>query len=92
MTRATRRSGLVLILLGLLGAGFFVLTDPRLGPPGHEASLGALDWRHWLFVMRGSPDSPIDAAHDATLGTLVGLAGAGAMLLIGLWLLTRRRI
>ena len=80
------------MLLGLLGAGFFVLTDPRLGPAGREVAAGALDWRHWLFVMRGAPDSPIDAAHDATLGTLVGLAGAATMLLIGLWLLTRRRI
>ena len=92
MTRATRRSGLVLMLLGLLGAVFFVLTDPRLGPAGRARAAGALDWRHWLFVMRGSPDSPVDAAHEATLGTLIGLVGAAAMLLIGLWLLTRRRV
>jgi hypothetical protein len=31
MPRDTRRSGLSLVLAGLLGAGFFWLTDPRWG-------------------------------------------------------------
>ncbi len=73
-----RRSGLALILVGLLSIAFFVLTDPRvLGPRA-----AALRWS----------GNPVDAAYDATTGTVLGLAGSLLVVLIGLWLLSRREI
>ena len=92
MARATRRSGVAFLLVGLMGVLFFWLTDPRFGPEGHRQAWGHLDWRHWLFVVRGSPDSLLDAANQALLSTVVGIAGSLALLLVGLWLLTRRSI
>ena len=70
----TRRSALWLILVGLLAGGFFWLTDPRLGPAGRGVA------RYDL----------IDVVHQAAPGTFIGLAGSAAVLLIGLWLMTRR--
>jgi hypothetical protein len=92
MARANRRSGFAFLLVGLLGVLFFWLTDPRFGPGMHRSAAGHLDWRHWLFVLRGSPDNLVDAANQALVSTLVGVAGSLALLLIGLWLLTRRRV
>lgn len=92
MSRANRRSGLAFVVVGMLGAASFWVTDPRLGPAVHRSASGRLDWRHWLFVVRGSPDNLLDAAHQAMLGTLVGIAGSLLLLLLGLWLLTRRRL
>ena len=92
MARATRRSGLAFLLVGLLGVAFFWLTDPRYGPPMHARAAGHLDWRYWLFVLRGSPDNLIDAANQAMVSTVVGVAGCAALVLVGLWLLTRRAI
>jgi hypothetical protein len=92
MARATHRSGLIFLLLGVIGGLFFWATDPRLGPRGHRIALGHMDWRYWLFLLRGSPDSVLDAANHALLSTAVGLAGSVALLLVGLWLLTRRSI
>ncbi|HZK79588.1 MAG TPA: hypothetical protein VFC46_00940 [Humisphaera sp.] len=93
MASATRRSGLTLALLGLLGIAFFWLTDPHFGPNGHAVldSHRHVDWRHWIFVLRGSPDNAVDAANQALTGTLVGIAGSIAILVVGLWLVTRRR-
>jgi hypothetical protein len=34
----------------------------------------------------------IDAANQALVGTLVGMIGSAAVLLLGLWLLTRRTV
>jgi hypothetical protein len=90
MGRSTRRSGLVFLLIGMIGAAFFWATDPRFGPEVHQFGSGRLDWRHWLFLLRGSPGNVIDAANQTMLSTLVGVAGSAALLLIGLWLLTRR--
>ncbi len=70
----TRRSAFLLILAGLLAGGFFYLTDPRLGPVGRTLS------RHDV----------VDAVNQAAPGTFIGLAGSAAVLLIGLWLMTRR--
>jgi hypothetical protein len=63
LIRTTRRSGLTLIVLGLLGAAFFWATDPRYGPrvrPG----LPAYDPRRWVAAVRagGPAANPIDAA------------------------------
>ena len=92
MARANRRSGLAFLLVGVLGAMFFWVTDPRFGPDMHRFAEGNLDWRHWLFVLRGSPDHLVDAANQAVVSTIVGVAGSLALLLVGLWLLTRRRV
>jgi hypothetical protein len=92
MTRATRRSGLVLVVLGVLGGLYFWLTDPRFGPAGHRRPEGAADVRYWLHVARGSPDNVVDAANTAWLVTLVGVAGSLAVLGIGVWLYTRRTV
>jgi hypothetical protein len=72
MTRDTRRSGLSLILAGLLGIVFFWATDPRSG---------------WA---RAANTTVVDAIQEASAGTFVGLAGSAMVLLIGLWLMTRR--
>jgi hypothetical protein len=92
MARATRRSGLTLGFLGLLGLAFFWLTDPHFGPIGrHAADAHArLDWRHWLFTLRGSPDNIVEAANQLRVSTIIGVAGSLAVLLVGLWLVTRR--
>ena len=90
MARSTRRSGFAFLLLGMLGAAFFWATDPRFGPEVHRQAVGQSDWRHWLYLMRGSPDNVIDAANQTTLSTMVGVGGSAALLLVGLWLLTRR--
>lgn len=92
IARATRRSGLAFLLVGLVGALFFWLTDPRYGPPVHQRAVGRMDWRYWVFVLRGSPENVIDAANQAMISTVVGFAGCAALLLVGLWLLTRRAV
>ena len=91
---STPRSGLTLVTLGMLGIAFFWMTDPYFGPEGHRmaAATQRFDWRHLLFVLRGSPDNAVDAANQARLGTCVGLAGSLGVLLTGLWLLTRRKV
>ena len=74
MLTPTRRSGLFLMLAGILGLAFFYLTDPRWG---------------WIG-RRVAGENAIDAVHQLVPGTLVGLAGSGIVLLIGLFLTTRR--
>jgi len=80
MGRSTRRSGLVFLLIGILGGLFFWVTDPKYGPPVHndKEAVGQVDWRHWLFVVRGSPENQVDAANQTMLyaGRLRGLRGA----------------
>lgn len=68
------RSGLTLLIAGLLGIAFFVATDVRYGLA-----------RYWT-------DSRVlvDAAHEAWPGTYVGVAGSALIVLIGVWLMTRR--
>ena len=92
MTRATRRSGAVLVVLGVLGGLYFWLTDPRFGPAGHAKPVGAVDVRYWLHVLRGSPENVVDAANTAWLVTLVGIAGSVTVLGIGVWLMRRRAV
>ena len=92
MTRSTRRSGVILVVLGVLGGLYFWLTDPRFGPAGHDKPQGAADVRYWLHVARGSPENVVDAANAAWLVTLVGIAGSVTMLGIGGWLLSRRTV
>jgi hypothetical protein len=70
----SRRSGLSLVIAGLLGVGFFWATDPRYG------------------LVHPPPQTVIDAANQARIGTVVGVGGSVAVLIIGLWLLTRRPV
>ena len=74
MARDTRRSGLSLIIIGVVGILFFWLTDPRYG---------------WLWPGQRAA-TVVDAIRQATPGTLIGMAGSALVLLIGLWLMTRR--
>jgi hypothetical protein len=91
LTRTTRRSGMTLIVLGLLGAAFFWLTDPHYGPAVGRGA-GWYDPRTWIVTLRGSPSNLIDAANEASVATWVGIAGSVAVVLVGLWLLTRRTV
>ncbi len=73
-----RRSGLILVLMGVGCVGFFILTDPRmLGPRATRVG--------WAPLI-------VDAIYDATPGTALGLVGSGVIVLIGLWLMARRAI
>ena len=72
MEKNVRRSGLTLALVGLVGAMFFWLTDPRFG------------------TARTAGYELIDRVNEARIGTVVGVAGSAIVLLIGLWLMTRR--
>ena len=63
-----------LVIAGLLGIGFFWVTDPRYGLVGKTDQ----------FV--------IDAANQARIGTIVGVVGSAVVLVIGLWLLSRRAV
>jgi hypothetical protein len=72
MDREIRKSGLNLVLAGLLGLLFFWLTDPVHGI-GHKTF-----------------DNPVDAMNEASLGTLAGILGSAFILLLGLWIMTRR--
>jgi len=90
MARATRRSGLSLALLGVAGLLFFYVTDLHFGPAASASAASNLYWRHWLFVLRGSPDNVVEAANELLVSTIIGLAGSLAVLLTGVWLVTRR--
>lgn len=70
----SRRSGLSLVVAGLLGGAFFWLSDPRYG------------------YTHPTGENLVDAANQAQIGSLVGVAGSLAVLIIGLWLLTRRAV
>jgi hypothetical protein len=74
MTRDNKRSGVSLSAAGAVGVLFFWLTDPLWGPLGR-----------WIHA-----DDLIDAINHGRPGTIIGLAGSGIVLLIGLWLMSRR--
>jgi hypothetical protein len=73
MGRGARVSGMGLMIAGIAGAAFFLLTDPKVG---------------WLKSRIS--DNLIDAARTGSIGTYVGLAGSMLVVVIGLWLVTRR--
>jgi hypothetical protein len=74
MPNDNRQSGLRLCLAGIGGGLFFWLTDPR-----------------WGFVGRRiAADDLIDAINQGRPGTLIGLTGSAIVLIIGVWLMTRR--
>ena len=64
------------MLIGMIGAIFFWLTDPRYGL--------ALHWNHG--------ENPIDLANQHLPGTIVGIVGSGLIFLIGVYLVSRRTI
>ena len=92
LTHTTRRSGFTLVVLGLLGAGFFWMTDPRCGWPIGLASAGWYEPRHWLALLRGSSGNMIDAAHESSVTTVIGLGGAALVLMVGVYLMSRRTV
>ena len=68
------RSGLALAILGAIGGAFFALTDPRYG----------------LTRRFTDPGKIVDLANEALPATLIGIIGSAVILLIGVWLMTRR--
>lgn len=70
--------GLLLLLIAVLGAAFILATDPQVVPQGAKVV--------------GWPTNVVDASREAIAGTALGLAGAAAIGLIGLWLLVRKAI
>jgi hypothetical protein len=74
MDREIRRSGLKLAIAGVLGVLFFWLTDPVWG----------------FFKPAHARESPVDAMNEALIGTTVGIVGSAVVLLLGLWIATRR--
>ena len=69
-----RKSVWILAAVGLVGLLFFWLTDPTYG-------LAA----NWLDQRR-----LIDIANELSLGTWVGMSGSLIVMLVGIWLGTRR--
>lgn len=41
-------------------------------------------------IGRKTFDNPVDAMNEAALGTIAGIVGSVAVLLLGLWIMTRR--
>jgi hypothetical protein len=74
--KRVRKSSLSLVVLGALGVAFFYLTDPVFG----------------IEPLKLSGGNVVDVINEATPGTWIGLAGSGAVLLLGLWLMTRRMV
>jgi hypothetical protein len=74
MRRFNRRSGYSLVLVGALGIGYFWITDPRYGM--------ALRWSH--------NENPIDLANWQLPGTVLGIVASAMVLVIGLYLLSRK--
>ncbi|MFT3784647.1 MAG: hypothetical protein QM770_00585 [Tepidisphaeraceae bacterium] len=70
------RQPIMLIIVGLLLAAFYVATDPTLGL---GASLGD-----------GANTNRVDAAHYAWPGTIIGLTGTAVTTVIAAWLTSRR--
>jgi hypothetical protein len=49
-------------------------------------------WSGLALRWGGAAENVIDAANEALVGTFVGIAGSLVVLLIGLWLITRRAV
>ena len=79
----SRRSGLSLILAGLLCGAYFGATDPAVA----TKLSSPLVRRGWVAP---SGENLIDAVNQGRIGTEVGIAGSAVVLLIGAYLLTRR--
>jgi len=74
MSRFNRRSGYSLVIVGILGIAFFWITDPRYGL--------ALRWDR--------TENPIDLANWHFPGTVLGITASALVLVIGLYLLSRK--
>ena len=82
----------MLVVLGLLAAGFFWLTDPRCKWLTGMASAGWYNPRHWLALLRGPSGNMVDAARESSVVTLIGLGGAALVLIVGVYLMSRRTV
>ena len=69
------KSALLLILLGFAGGLFFWLTDPTIGI---------------AYRLMDDTVNRIDAANQARLGTVIGLAGNAICVIVGLFNIWRR--
>ncbi len=87
MDKEIRKSGLNLALAGALGVLFFWLTDPVWGVAGMGRKLSL---KPAQAEAAGAVSNPIDSMNEAMIGTTVGVAGSGAVLMFGLWIATRR--
>lgn len=67
MTRDTRRSGVSLILVGMAGCAFFVLTDPRWSPFRGDASPTVID-----AIRQAGPGTLVGLVGSAVVA-LIGL-------------------
>lgn len=73
-----KRSGMMLVIAGLLVLVFFLITDAALMPG-------------WMEKV-GWGRNQVDAVTDARWGTLIGVIGSVAIICSGVWLLVRRSI
>jgi hypothetical protein len=55
-------------------------------------SAGWYSPRHWLALLRGSAGNMIDAARESALVTEIGLSGAALVLMVGIYLMSRRTV
>jgi hypothetical protein len=88
-----RRPSLLLTLAGVGSAIFFLLTDPRAGVARYVTGVAPIsESSHpfFAFIRKFFGESTVDAVHQSTIPTLVGLLGSAVITLIGLRLMTRK--
>lgn len=73
-----KRSGMMLVVAGLLVLVFFLATDAAIMPAWMEK----LGWGR----------NQVDAVTDSRWGTAIGVVGSLAVIVTGLWLLVRRSV
>lgn len=73
MASGTRRSGLSLVVIGIMGVLFFLFTDPHYG---------------WLS-RPGAGGNLIDHANEMFVGTVVGIVASLVIFMTGVWLMSR---
>lgn len=73
-----KRSGMMLVIAGLLVLVFFLATDAAIMP----AWADNVGWSR----------NQVDAVTDARWGTIIGVSGSVVIVITGLWLLIRRSV
>lgn len=73
-----KRSGMVLVIAGLLVLVFFLATDAAMMP----AWIEKIGWGR----------NQVDAVTDSRWGTIIGVIGSLAVICTGMWLLVRRSV
>lgn len=67
-------------------SGFYLIIAGLIGGLFFWATDPAYGWAH------AADQNVIDAANEARIGTVVGIAGSAVVFVTGLWLLTRRAV